>query len=159
MTKGFTLIEIAIVILIIAIMANLGIPRFLRIGTTESERFIERLNALVQQGAQAAMQTDKVQKILFNLIAKKVELQDIDSNKSKKSIDIGDIELKDFYINKKSQFMAGSEKYTAYFLINPEGISQEVKIVIVDHKLQAKNPKFGTYELLLNPFIPQFRIS
>ena len=56
-----------------------------------------------------------------------------------KGISIPDaVEIYDVLINGKSSFSAGGgPKWICYFLINPEGISQEVTLIIIDHSVQA----------------------
>lgn len=156
MNRGFSLIELMIVILLIGIIATIGIPRFLRTTRTEAEQFIARLNALVADGAQLAVQTQQPQKVLFNLLARTVELQDVSDNKAKRSIDIPKVlEIEDVYINGKSQFTGEGEKRTVYFLITSEGISQEVRLVLTTETQAGKK----TYELYLNPFTGIFRLA
>lgn len=152
---GFSLIELMIVILLIGIIASIGIPRFLRSPRTETEQFIARLNALVADGAQLAMQTTQSHKVFFNLLSKKVELQSVADNKVKRSMDIPDhLAMENFIINGKTQFGEGGEKRTVYFLINNEGVSQDVVMVL------AVDTKQGTrsYEFYLNPFTGVFRL-
>lgn len=159
MKTGFTIIEMMLVVIIVGIMASIGLPRFVRGGQTPGQQFIARLNDLTQLGAQAALTTGTVQKINFNLQANKVELSSIDNknnktNKTEKSIEIpDDFEIIDFIINGKNQFTAGGgERRSAYFLINPDGITQETQIGVLD--------KTGTitrnYQIDLNPFTGQF---
>lgn len=161
MKSGFSLIELMIVILLIGIIASVGIPRFTRGGRRDSQVFIGRLNSLVQDGILAALQTNESQKVFFDIQNKKVELQGITDKKVKRSIDIPkSIEISDFNINGKSPFIAGGgEKRTVYFLINPEGISQEVNMIIIDHAIQAQQPSAGRYEFYLNPFSGLFRLA
>ena len=52
MQRGFTLIEIVVVILLIGIITAMGLPRFLRSGQTPTEEFIGRLNNLVGDGVE-----------------------------------------------------------------------------------------------------------
>lgn len=160
MKKGFSLIELTIVILIIGIIASLGLPRFFRGSRTKSEQFIAQLTGLVRDGVQLALQTNEPQKVLFNLMAKKVELQSIADNKTRRSMNIpSGVEVEDLLINGKSPFVGGGEKRTVYFLINPDGISQEVTLILIDHAVKSRNPRAGRYEFYLNPFTGVFRLQ
>lgn len=153
---GFTLIELSLIIFIIGFLAAFIVPRFLKLGASEIDRFIVRLNDLVVSGAQTAQSTLKVQKVLFDFLAKKVELMALDSKDSKRSIDMpqGFI-IDDFLINRKSQFIEGAgRKLSAYFLINPQGITQETAIIF----RQEENPEI-IYKMVLNPFTTEFEIE
>ena len=142
MEHGFTLIEIVVVILLIGIITAMGLPRFLRSRRTPTEEFVGRLNNLVGDGVETALRTGTVQRIFFNFDAKTVELQSATGTAKGKPITIDPaIELTDILINRKSQFGLGANKRTVYFLINPEGISQEVTLVLTDHTVRARNPR------------------
>jgi len=157
MKKGFTVIELAIVLLIIGIALTVGIPRFGRIRPKPGEQFIVNLSALTQEASRQAQYQSKVQKVLFDFMTHKVELWDIDGKKEKKFIIIPDaLDIKDFLINQKSQFGADVKKHTAYFLINAQGITQDVKIFFIDHSIQTRGPNAGSYEIVLNPITAQF---
>ena len=73
--KGFTLIEIMLVILLLGIIASIGIPTFLRSGLTPTEEFIGRLNASVQDAVLLADEKHTVQKVFFDISGKKVDVQ------------------------------------------------------------------------------------
>lgn len=167
MKKAFTIIELLIVMLIIGLIMSVGLPRFTSIGTSEFDKFFARLNSITQEGAQKAQEFNVVYKILFNITGKKIELLPIDvendkdkNNTRKKEFDIPDfISIEDFLIDNKSQFTSGKgEKRSAYFLINPMGITQNVKIIFINNNLFSKDPKTGKYEAVLNPFTAEFKI-
>lgn len=151
--NGFTLIEIIIVVALMGIALRFALPR---ISSRQSARqeFITRLNGLTQSGAFDAQETGAVQKINFNFNNSKMELQDLNSKKVTSSAIIpASIEIAGFFINGKSQFSGTGTKNTAYFLINPEDITQNVKLLVVDHENLGANT-----ELQLNPFIGQFKV-
>lgn len=157
---GFTILELMIVILILGLIAAMGVPRFLRSGRTPTEDFIGRLNVLTQEAVQLCEQTHKPHRVFFDLLAKKVSVQTAVGAVVLKGIEIPDaVEIQDVLINGKSQFTTGSEKRTVYFLINPDGISQEVVLILIDHKVRASNPARGLYSFYLNPFTSVFRVQ
>ena len=159
MQHGFTIIEIMVVIFLIGIITAMGLPRFLRSRRSPTEEFIGRLNTLIGEGVETAQQTGTVQRIFFNFDAKTVELQSATGTPKGKPMSIDpSIELDDILINKKSPFVGGATKRTVYFLINPEGISQEVVLFLIDHMARSKNPRGGNYEFYLNPFTSVFRV-
>ncbi len=161
MTRGFSLIELMIVILLLGFIAVMGLPRFLRSSRTPTEDFIGRLNVLTGEGVLLAEQTHKVYKIFFDLPAKKVEVRTVGNAVAGKGISIPDlVEIQDVVINGKSQFSAGGgEKRTVYYLINPDGITQEVTLSIIDHKVRANKSTGGQYDFYLNPFTAAFRLK
>jgi len=155
--NGFTLIELIIVMLIMGVLLTVAMPRFRKFGPTSREQFVSNLNALTQEAARAAQFLSKVQKVLFDFTSHKIELWDIDGKKLKKFTRIPDeVEVKDFFINQKSQFGQGLKKYTAYFLIDSHGITQDVKIFFVDHSQNVRGPSLGSNEVILNPITAKF---
>jgi len=156
---GFTIIELAIVILIAGLLLTIGMPRLGSLGPKPGEQFVTNLNALTQEGAREAQYLSKVQKIIFDFTVRKVELWDSDGKRSKKFIKMPDIlDIKDFSINQKSQLGQGVKKNTAYFLINSQGITQDVKIFLIDHSVKSIDSNAGFYDIILNPITAKFNV-
>ena len=108
-----------------------------------------RLNSLTSEAVSEAEQNHKAYRVMFNLLAKKVEVQTTAGQIVHKGIAIPDlVEIRNVIINGKSSFAEGPEKRTVYFLISPEGISQEVALDIVDHKVRGGNPRAGQSRLV-----------
>ena len=161
MNKGFSLIELMIVILLIGIVAVIGVPRFLRSRQAGAQAFVARLNDLVSEAAVDAQRRGEPLRVFFSVSAKKISVQTLAGKAAGGSLAIPDsIELSDVIINGKSQFIAGGgEKDYVYFLINQEGISQEVKLILKDRAVATRNPSGGQYEFYLNPFTSVFRLQ
>ncbi len=159
MKKGFSLIELMIVIMLIGIVAVIGMPRFLSSPRREAENFISHLNRLVSESVIEAQSRGEPLRIFFSITGKKVDMQTVSGKSLAKPLVIPDsIEISDVGINGKSQFVSGSgEKDSVYFLINQDGISQEVRLVLIDHAVRRNNPRSGRYEFYLNPFTSVFR--
>ena len=155
--RGFTLIEIMVVIILIAIVTAIGLPRFLRSPVPITQQFIGKLNALVSEAAEQAQQKGEPRRVFFNLSARTVEIQSIQGKRVGGQLDIPlVISVSDVVINGVSQFqIGGGTKRTVYFLINAEGISQEVMLLLTAET--KSGPR--TYEFYLNPFTTLFRVS
>ncbi len=158
--NGFSLVEIILVILIIAIIATVGIPRVLRSPLSQTEQFMGNLNSLVRDAVDSAQQTGSTKRVFFNFSGKKVSIQSVGGKQEGRSIDIPDaVEVSDALINGRSAFSLGAgEKRDLYFLINSEGISQEVRLMLIDHNIRARSPRGGAFEFYLNPFTAVFRL-
>lgn len=155
LAKGFTILEIMVVILLIGVIAAISIPRFLRSPVPVAEQFMGNLNSMVIQAAEQAQQDGEPRRIFFNLLARSVELQDVADREVGGRLAIPDVlEITDVVINNVSQFQAGGIKRTFYFLINADGISQEVRLIITEQTDQGEQ----SYEVLLNPFTSSFRL-
>lgn len=157
---GFTLIEIVIVILIIGIITAMSIPRLFRSPVSQTEQFIGRLNSLMQEAVESAQQSGVSKRVFFTITGKNVAIQSIAGKQEGRSIEIPDaVEINEAFINGKSAFALGAgEKRDLYLLINPDGISQEVRLILIDHAVRSRSPRGGSYEFYLNPFTSVFRL-
>ena len=144
MRAGFTLIEIIIVVSIIGLLMAVGLPRIFNLRVPATQQFIARLNAFVQQGAQAALQTGTVQAIKFNLGARTVER---DNSQLRVSIP-DDLKIQDIIINGEPQVTDRTVEVRVY--INPQGHTQNVKLILTERE------QHFTY--ILNPFTVQFAL-
>lgn len=156
--EGFTLIEIMIVVVLIGIITAFGLPRFLSSPVPKAQEFIGRLNRLVMQAAEQAQQETEPRRIFFNLGLGSVEIQKIGGQQVGGKLELPkELEVTDVIINGVSQFqIGGGQKRTFYFLINAEGVSQEVQLVITEHARSGKN---RPYEFYLHPFTSLFRAA
>ena len=155
-TKGFTLIEIMVVILLIGIIAAIGVPRFLRQPVPVTQQFMHKFNNLVIQAVEQALEASEPRRVFFNLSSRTVEVQSVDGKLLGGSLELPDeVQINDVIINGVSQFQAGGAKRTVYFLINAEGVSQEVRLLLVEQTSQGPR----NFEFLLNPFSGLFRLD
>ena len=142
MRSGFTLLEIIIVVGIIGILMSVGLPRLFRLQVPANQQFVARLNAFMQQGAQAALQTARVQTIRFNLASKLVERDD-----SQVKVSIPDeLKIQDIIINGEPQVNDRTTEVRVF--ITPQGRTQNVKLLLTE---QERN-----FTYILNPFTVQF---
>ncbi len=154
-TRGFTILELMVVILLIGIVTAISIPRFLRSPVPVTEQFIHKLNTLVTQTVEQSLQESEARRVFFNLSASEVEIQTIQGQTVGRSIAIPDeVQVDDVVINGVSQFQAGGTKRTFYFLIDSEGVSQEVRLSLIEQT--SSGPR--NFEFLLNPFTNLFRV-
>lgn len=153
MKSGFSLIELVLVIALIAVITGLMLPRLRKRETSLGQDFIVRLNAFVQEGAQAALQTGRSQTITFNFASNTVERS---PEQGRMQIP-AELEFLEIIINGESQLATGKVTKT-FFYILPDGTAQEVRIVFIDHEQDKLLPGSGTYELVLNPFTVQFKL-
>ncbi len=160
MKKGFSIIELMVVILIIGIIAAIGVPRFFKSPQRGIDTFIAGLNGLVSEAAVEAQRRGEPLRVFFSLSGKKITVEPAGGKTAGSSLALPEsIEISDVTINGKSQFGAGSgEKDFVYFLINQEGISQEVRLMVKDRGIAARTPGGGQYEFYLNPFTSVFRL-
>jgi prepilin-type N-terminal cleavage/methylation domain-containing protein len=142
MKSGFTLLEIVIVVGIIGLLLAAGLPRLFKLRVPAQQEFIARLNAFMQQGAQAALETSQVQTIRFNLARKVVER---DNTQVQVTIPEA-LKIQDIIINGESQIDDRTVEVRVY--ITPQGRTQNVKVLL------SEQGRTTTYSL--NPFTVHF---
>lgn len=168
-SKGFSFIELTVVILIIGIMATVAIPSFLRRNTAAWDEFTTQLNALVQVGSFDAMSDGKLRRVLFDFDNDQVALQvtnkpDADPQDANtpfvtEQSALADtaitwpvaLEMRNFFIGKEDEIPGGSTK-KVWFFIGPDGTVQDVTLVIFDSEQDR------TMTLFTNPFTAQLTV-
>ena len=155
-TRGFTIIELMVVIFIIALVTAISIPRFLRSPIPVTQQFVHKLNKFVIHAVEQALQESEARRVFFNLSASEVEIQTSAGQSVGGSLVIPEeLQIDDVVINGQSQFQSGGTKRTFYFLIDSEGVSQEVRLFLIEQTSSgARN-----FEFLLNPFTTVFRLA
>lgn len=165
-SKGFTLIELALVIAIIAILGMVVIPRITVKGTRPRDIFTEHLNMLMNAAYGNAITMGKVHRVVFDLnkdivfveqakserdSAGQLQFEPIVSEFFTTTLPIPtDFLIKQFFIKGKDS-MAGGKTDKVWFFITPEGRAQEVSVVVED----VENRQ--TFNLVLNPFKAMFK--
>lgn len=165
-TSGFSLIEIMVAMVIIAIMATALVPRISRRRSDMRAQITHELNGLMQFASINALSTGKVQQIFFDMRNQpfvevrivtgekdaqgKVQTAPISGEYIKTRITWPEsLEIKNFYIAGKDVVPGGVLK-DAWFFVVPDGMAQPVVINAVDDQ-------GGVLSLVLNPFTVQFK--
>lgn len=146
--SGFSLIELAIVIAILGIVALAIVPTMRSPKSVSPKEFVAKLNTLMQAAWQQALMTNNVQKVFFDFTKKKITLQELASSdksdgktdEQKKFVPVtatyltselaipAGYNFNNFYIEKKDQMRIAGERTTAWFFLVSEGLAQEVII-------------------------------
>lgn len=170
-TKGFTLIEIMITLVIIGILLSVALPRFQRKNPSDERRaFFAQLNALLALGWQNAIITKTVHRVHF-LMSKKIvileeQAEGVDAYGEQQFKPVrrayiptqlkwpSNLEFREFIIEGTDEMKAHGTRKTGelWFYIMPSGIAQNVSIMLVDTQDRAVNKKARHVQLLLNPF-------
>ena len=162
-SKGFSIIELAVVIAIIGVMATIVVPRLFQRTVTPLDNFVDQLSALVFAGSLQARIDKQPYRVSFdfkdNTVLLETALSPADANKDAASVQYGpvflpqaktEINFSDTDIDIKQLIIEGKDERfnskRAWFFINAEGIVQEVEIVVSEIET-AK-----TVRLVANPF-------
>ncbi len=167
--QGFTLIEIVVAIIIIAIMAAIVVPNLRPRPADKRREFISQLSALVGLAWYNAVVTHKITRVLINA-PKKIASVQIKSETAGRELNFesikgsyvastlklpANIEFREIFID--GMLESEAERKEFWFVIMPAGLAQEVILNMVD-----KNDKHGgqpkQFSLVLNPFSAQFTI-
>lgn len=175
--KGFTFIEVMIVITIMAVLATVIVPN---LGTKkpdrEREEYASRLNGFVGTVWSRAVTTGLMHRIFLDMGKKAwyVEQEDKEHSTPLETKFIPYVaqygtsrmswppqyELKNFFIGTFDELAAtGPRDFKVYFVIMPDGLSQEVTINLVDKADKSRGNRAREVSLVLNPFTAQFGLN
>lgn len=164
---GFTFVEIIIVVMIIGILATIMVPRLFRRPVDRRQVFVGRLNQLMQEGVQRALETGTTYRIKCDFEGGRVVLES-----ATKAGDSGDLVTQQFvpveslygkmwfdiptglifrnlFVEGKDELLGGTTKQT-WFFIGGNGAVQMVTFVMADENFEEPQ------SAILNPFTKQF---
>jgi len=165
-SKGFSFLELVIVVAIVVILAAIALPQLTRKQRSALETFLPSLNVLVGMVQTNAQITGKLHRIMFDFKNKKV----IAEAASDKKTTLGEpvfeplqshylknfiawpqqFEMNNFYIKDKDE-LRGGDTSKVWFYISPDGITQQISLTITDTSTD-QNVRY-----ILNPFTAQFK--
>jgi prepilin-type N-terminal cleavage/methylation domain-containing protein len=170
---GFTLIEIMVAIVIIALIAAAVVPRFGGQPLKRRQAFVSELNALLGLGWQQALTKNTIHRVTLNFEKKLFTLQadegaGLGDTKGFQEVKVpyvssdmklpDNYEIKQFFIagHDEMQRFSGKELKTAHFFIVPEGLVQAVVINALDKSDLDEQGRAVRFGIVLNPFSGQW---
>ena len=165
-SKGFSLLELIIVIAIIALMGVIAIPQFSKERTKAIDTLFVSLNALTRAAYNDAHITGALHRIVFDLAHDQASIEratdkktasgdlifePVNSRYIKNSISWPEMLLMSNFYIKKTDELQGAKTTKVWFYINPDGVSQQIIINFLD---QEHNK---AWSFVLNPFTVQFK--
>lgn len=174
-TNGFTLIELVVAIMVIAIIATIVAPNLIRRRPAyERQEFFDKLTGLVALAYLEGSRTGKIHRIFIDLTQKKVRLEhETEKKRARETVYEPvkysylttefawpeNLEIKNFYIKQRDEMAtAGSVTNTVWFYVTPDGVAQEVTINILDNRDLDEQGRATPVSLVLNPFTLRFTI-
>lgn len=170
---GFTLLEIMVAIVIIALIAAAVVPRFGGQPLRRRQAFVAELNALLGLGWQQALTKNTIHRVTLDFEKRLFTLQEDEGagrgdTKGFQEVKTpyvtsdmklpDDYEIKQFFIegHDEMQRFAGKGLKTAHFFIVPEGLVQAVIINALDKSDLDEKGRAVTFGLVLNSFSGQW---
>ncbi len=172
---GFSIVELVFVMAIIGLIAAVAIPNlFKRRPLYEQKAFVTSLNAFMAEAWQRGLTTQKIQKVVFDLSERKVQLEQetnkLDPQGGKVFTPVvvqyapaapswpQTFEIQQFFVQGADELSSRtSTKNAVWFFVLPGGLAQEVIINMVDTKTQNDRDEGKKTGLVLNPFTVQFK--
>jgi len=164
--KGFTFIEILIVLLIVALFISIAAPRLRIRGTDRIDETIEQLNRLTRAAFVRAIVTGKVHRVVISMgepAEMRLEVATEQDGAGQRTFELAKpvitdtrytwdsaISIKNLYIKTIDEARGGLQK--AWFFVMPIGISQEIIINLVDDENRQQRG------IVLNPFSVKFTV-
>lgn len=163
--QGFTLIEIVVAIVIIAIMAAIVVPPLGPRPADKRKEFISQFNALLGLAWYNALVSHKMHRVLVNAPQHVASVQIQSEGKTLnfepikgKYVDSKmklppNFEFRELFID--GMVEEGAQNKEFWFVIMPDGLAQAVILNVID-KNDKRQGVAKQFSLVLNPFIPQF---
>lgn len=174
--KGFTLVEILVVLAIIGVIATIIVPNFRNmLPRREREAFIGKINAVMRVAWQRALIEHTVHKVVFNFKKNEFWIEQPTGNTKLGEAEFArikgaylspagkipsTIDVKNFIIEGVDEMTVRGAKGTdeAWFFVMPDGLTQSVTINFLDTKQLNAAGKPRQFGLVLNPFNAQFKV-
>ncbi len=171
MSKGFSLLEVVVVIALMAMIATIVVPRLTRRRVALKQQFTEQLNGLTRTAQLSAMMTGTLHRIFFDIKNGRIIIQQEaaqrDSQGHKQFVPLKipyvttslpiskELDIDQFLVKGKKMMQSGEGiQFTgAWFYIVPEGMTQEVTLEVKERDTSKK------FSLTVNPFTALFSAS
>ena len=170
-SDGFTLLEVLVVVIIMAIAAAIVVPRFKRRPLSFEKQMLYQLNNLTRMAHLNALMTGKLHRIRFDFKQNRILAELASGKKDSQGTVIFEpmrlaytrayasldeaLEVDRMIVQGKNLISRGEGLLTTgvWFYIVPEGLTQEVTIGMSEKESKK------SFSLILNPFTAQFRVA